>query len=329
MDFPKESMTDKLPGRVERHLAGFLVRATLFRRRKAGSWEVPAGLPHRDLTFEGNTGARIAGRHFPAPHAPARGIVVLAHPDRRYGQHWFVREGWVEWLRAEGYACLTFDFSQYGRSRGGSTYLFEDLAAAARLARGLEPGVPVHVVGLSIGAFSAANASPDLDFIAGLVLESPYPSFGSWYAGDGHRLGNAVMRGFNGAFPRTARLIQADHRILVAATVDDEVTPVELTRQVARAAPARHPRPAPPTWNSRDASTSNSSRNQPTAQPSCKRWANLCLHRERFTRGIHAGGLRVLARASSTCKHVQARATHGKNGQSLRDREPTCCRRGG
>lgn len=235
-----------LPGRVERRLAGLLVRATLFRRRKAGAWEVPADLPHRDLTFEGNTGARLAGRHFPAPQAPARGVVVLAHPDRRYGQHWFVREGWVAWLRGQGYACLTFDFSQYGRSRGGSTYLFEDLAAAARLARDLEPGVPVHVVGLSIGAFSAANASPDLDFVQGLVLESPYPSFGSWYAGDGHRFGKAVMRGFDGVFPRTARLIQADRRIaqakarriLVAATSDDEVTPVELTRQVADAAPA-------------------------------------------------------------------------------------------
>ncbi|HUR64259.1 MAG TPA: alpha/beta fold hydrolase [Candidatus Thermoplasmatota archaeon] len=244
---PRQSAAGRaaMPGRLERHVAGFLVRATLFRRRKAGAWEVPARLPHRELTFEGNTGARIAGRHFPAATGP-RGIVVLAHPDRRYGQHWFVREGWIDWLRGEGYACLTFDFSQYGRSRGGSTYLFEDLAAAARLARDLEPGVPVHVVGLSIGAFSAANASPDLDFVDGLVLESPYPSFGSWYDGDGHRFGKAVMRGFDGVFPRTARLIQADKRIanarakriLVAATVDDEVTPVALTRQVARAAPA-------------------------------------------------------------------------------------------
>jgi alpha-beta hydrolase superfamily lysophospholipase len=231
------------PGRVERHVAGALVRATLFRRRKPGSWQVPADLPHADLVFEGNTGARVAGRHFPL--AGAKGIVVLAHPDRRYGQFWFVREGWVRWLRDNGYSCLTFDFSQYGASRGGSTYLFEDLAAAARQAQALEPGLPVHVIGLSIGAFSAANASPDLDFIDGLVLESPYPSFGSWYEGDGHRFGKAVMRGFDKAFPRTARLIQADQRIaqakarriLVAASVDDDVTPVALSRRVARSAP--------------------------------------------------------------------------------------------
>ncbi|HUR62824.1 MAG TPA: alpha/beta fold hydrolase [Candidatus Thermoplasmatota archaeon] len=231
------------PGRIERHVAGALVRATLFRRRKAGAWPVPADLPHEDLAFRGNTGARIAGRHFPV--AGARGIVVLAHPDRRYGQFWFVREGWVQWLRGHGYACLTFDFSQYGASRGGSTYLFEDLAAAARLARDLHPGLPVHVIGLSIGAFSAANASPDLDFVEALVLESPYPSFGSWYEGDGHRFGKAVMRGFDRLFPRTARLIQADQRIaragarriLVAASRDDEVTPVRLSRRVADRAP--------------------------------------------------------------------------------------------
>jgi len=231
------------PGPLERRLAGGLVRATLFRRRKAGHWEVPADLPYEDLTFEGNTGARIAGRHFSL--AGAKGIVVLAHPDRRYGQYWFVREGWVQWLRANGYASLTFDFSQYGASRGGSTYLFEDLAAAAHVARDLEPGLPVHVIGLSIGAFSAANASPDLDFVQGLVLESPYPSFQSWYEGDGHRLGQSLMQGFDKAFPRTARLIQADQRlrqakarrILVVASRDDEVTPVGLSRRVAQAGP--------------------------------------------------------------------------------------------
>src|SRR5207244_3120572 len=80
---------------------------------------------NRKLVFEATTGARSAGGHVPAPDPAApRGIVVLAHPDRRYGQHWFVRTGWIDWLRAQGFACLTFDFSQYGASRGGSAYLF-------------------------------------------------------------------------------------------------------------------------------------------------------------------------------------------------------------
>ena len=251
MDFTKESMvpppspTAQLtpPSRTERRVVGWFVRSTLFRRRKANGWSVPAHLTHRDLRFEGNSGADLAGRHF--PHPKPRGLVVLAHPDRRYGQFWFVKTGWIEWLHAQGFSALTFDFTNYGHSRGGSTYLFEDLVAACRLAHTLEPGVPIHVVGLSMGAFSAANASPELDFVESMVLESPYPSFNSWYEGDGHAVGKAAMRLFDKTWPRTAALIQADRRIaassarriLVAGSRSDTVTSIGLTRRVAAGAP--------------------------------------------------------------------------------------------
>lgn len=232
------------PGRFERRLVGLFVRSTMFRRRHATGWSVPAGLTHREVRFEGNTGADLAGRLF--PHPDPRGIVVLAHPDRRYGQHWFVKEGWIAWLQEHRFSALTFDFTNYGASRGGSTYLFEDLVAAARLARELQPGLPVHIIGLSLGAFSAANASADLDFVESIALESPYPSFNSWYEGDGHRVGKAAMALFDRTWPRTAALIQADRRIahatakriLVAASSSDEVTSSALSRRVAAGAPA-------------------------------------------------------------------------------------------
>ncbi len=258
MDFTKESMVAPAPeqatapssaapappSRLERRVVGAFVRATMFRRRHAPGWPVPADLPHTDLQFEGNTGASIAGRHF--PHASPRGIVVLAHPDRRYAQHWFVKTGWVAWLLQNGFSVLTFDFTNYGASRGGSTYLFEDLVAACHLARKLEPAIPVHVIGLSLGAFSAANAAPLVPFVEAMVLESPYPSFNSWYEGDGHRFGKAAMSAFDRLWPRTAALIQADRRIaassakriLVAGSRSDEVTAISLTRRVAAGAPA-------------------------------------------------------------------------------------------
>ncbi|MEK6985777.1 MAG: alpha/beta fold hydrolase [Candidatus Thermoplasmatota archaeon] len=231
------------PGRFERRLVGLFVRSTMFRRRHATGWSVPAELAHEELRFEGNTGADLAGRHFLHPNP--RGIVVLAHPDRRYGQHWFVKEGWIAWLLENRFSALTFDFTNYGASRGGSTYLFEDLVAAARVAREREPGIPVHIIGLSLGAFSAANASPELDFVESITLESPYPSFNSWYEGDGHRVGKAAMALFDKTWPRTAALIQADRRIaacnakriLVAASSSDEVTAIALTRRVASGAP--------------------------------------------------------------------------------------------
>jgi alpha-beta hydrolase superfamily lysophospholipase len=228
------------PSLVERHIAGALVKTMFLRDRRGGPWEVPAHLPHRSVSFEGNTGASLAGTWFPAERP--RGVVVLAHPDRRYARHWFVKEGYVDLLHEAGYDVLSFDFVGYGGSRGPATYHHEDVIAAAKLARSWSGGFPVHVVGVSMGAFAVANASPRLDLVRSIVLESPYPSFNAWY---GKGVGLHAMRAFDRVFPRTSRAIQADRnvadaaprRILVAYSDSDAVTAPALSERVAQAAP--------------------------------------------------------------------------------------------
>lgn len=220
---------------------GTVVRRVFWGDRRGKAWPVPSHLGHEDVRFPGNSGATLAGRYF--PHPAPKGVVVLAHPDRRYGQHWFVREGWVQWLLRHGYEVLTFDFAPFGASRGGSTYLHDDVAGGVDFARRWSGGLPVHVIGLSIGAFAAINASPGLE-VESLVLESPYPTFNAWY---GKGWGKWAMAAFDAAFPRTAAIIQAHQnvahalapRILIAASPDDDVTPIGLSRAVAEHAPAR------------------------------------------------------------------------------------------
>lgn len=229
------------PSRIERHLVGALVKTAFLRGRRRAP--PPAALPiaAREVSFEGNTGAHIAARWFPAEKP--RGAVVLAHPDKRLAKAWFEREGHVAWLHENGYDVLTFDFPGYGASRGPATYYHEDVLAAFRFAREWSGMLPVHVWGVSMGAFAAANASPHLDGCGALVLESPYPNFNSWY---GDRKEARIMQAFDKWFPRSSRAIQADknvadaaaRRILVALATEDEITPVHLSERVASAAPA-------------------------------------------------------------------------------------------
>lgn len=234
------------PSPLEKRVVGALVKALFFRGRRGGPWEPPLGLDVSAVRFEGNSGARLHGWY--TRHSAPRGIVVLAHPDRRYGKQWFAREGWLSWLHANGFESVCFDFPVYGESGGGSTYLHDDVAAACRLAHRLRPGLPVHLVGLSIGAFASLNAAVGLDFVEGLVLESPYPTFEAWYEGGTDRVqGHGRLNSLLGrTFPKTYRRIDAGanarnvlaRRILVAGTPDDEVTPIHLTREVAGRLPA-------------------------------------------------------------------------------------------
>lgn len=226
---------------LERRIAGFLVKNVFRAARRGGPWADPADLRHERLEFEGNTGARLVGTWFPADRP--KGVVVLVHPDRRYARQWFAREGWVHFLHASGYEVLSFDLAGYGESRGPATYYYEDVIAASHVAREWAGGLPVHVVGVSLGAFATAVASPDLPHVESIVLESPYASFNAWYGKGPYE---RAMRAFDRLFPRTASIIQADRRIaraapkriLVALAENDTLTAPALTEAVARAAPA-------------------------------------------------------------------------------------------
>ena len=230
----------KLPGRIERKLVGKMVRNVLGWNPPPRTQPILTQLPWEPFTFEGNTGARIAARWFGIDDP--RGTFVLAHPDRRAAQQWFLPKGYIEFLQDAGYDVMTFDFAGYGDSRGGSTYLVEDLIAAHRAARARTRG-PVHVLGVSIGAFQAANAAPYLDGLGALILESPFPTFNAWY---GRGWGRWSMSVFDLVFPKTSALIQAHKniahakakKILIVAADGDRVTPVELSEHVMESAPA-------------------------------------------------------------------------------------------
>lgn len=169
------------------------------------------------------------------PGIPGRGTVVLAHPDRRYGGHWFVKEGWVEVLHEAGLGCLWFDQPSYGQGKVGSPFLAENVGAALWVAKDLDPG-PVQCIGVSLGSFAASLAAPNVPHLARLVLESPYPTFTSWYEGKGHSLDRWALASFAFLFRRAMKsldartaLARSQVPLLVAWSDVDAVTPGRLS----------------------------------------------------------------------------------------------------
>ncbi|MBW3583170.1 MAG: lysophospholipase [Euryarchaeota archaeon] len=229
------------PGVWERRILSTLVGRLLYPPRNGGPWPVPPGLER--VTGRGRDGSTLIGLH--APHADPRGVVVLVHPDRRYGKHWFDREGWFGHLADHGYASMAFDLTPYGESHGGQLYLHDQVLGMVDTARDTHPGVPLHLVGLSLGAFASMNAAPEIPDLDSLTLESPYPTFQTWYdavdAGFPAKVNRLLERAFTTSYRRIdagRNIAQATaKRILVAATSPDTVTPTRLSRAVARSAP--------------------------------------------------------------------------------------------
>ncbi len=203
------------------------------RNRNGGPWEAPANT--RSETVTTPLGEMVVRR---LVGEPGQGTVVLAHPDRRYGGHWFVKEGIVNDLHAAGYGVAWYDNPGYGQGKGGSPYLAENVLNVAAAAKDWDAG-PVRVFGVSLGSFATAIAAPYMPWVSHIVLESPYRNFMSWYEGKDGSIDKLAMRVFGLLFRRDAERLDARTSIgdfqgkaMISVAEQDDITPPHLSEAV-------------------------------------------------------------------------------------------------
>jgi alpha-beta hydrolase superfamily lysophospholipase len=128
-----------------------------------------------ERTFEGVGGLKIAARSW-RPEGAARGIVILIHG---FNSH----SGYMAWpaeqFAGAGFAAYALDLRGRGKSEGRRFYVEQfsdwlgDVDKLAEIARSENPGVPVYVLGHSVGGVIASSYvfehQPE---IAGLICES-------------------------------------------------------------------------------------------------------------------------------------------------------------
>ena len=136
----------------------------------------------REWTYPGRRG-RLAARTWSAPGERSH-LVVVAHG---YGEHVGRYERLADRLVADGAVVHAVDHAGHGRSEGERVHItdFEDVVADLRTlvetARGEHPGLPVVLLGHSMGGLIAAlYAQRYGDTLAALVLSSPL--VGRWDA---------------------------------------------------------------------------------------------------------------------------------------------------
>ena len=133
----------------------------------------PAGLAVEEATIPSASGALAA---WAVPADSAQGVVVLMHGVRADRASQADR---ARLFHREGYAVVAFDFQAHGESPGRAiTFGWrerDDAVAAVRFARERFPGLPVAVVGQSMGGAAAILAGDRLGADA-LVVEAVYTS---------------------------------------------------------------------------------------------------------------------------------------------------------
>ena len=106
---------------------------------------------------------------------PVESVVLICHG---IGE---IVDGWLpvqRLLAANGAASLVFDYSGYGRSKGRveAAQFEEDAVAAFRYLQELAPGMPIAVLGFSMGSGVAAAVINRIE-ASRLVLCAGFPSF--------------------------------------------------------------------------------------------------------------------------------------------------------
>lgn len=231
---------DDLPGvhPTDRRRARRLYDRAWGKTRRGSGWELPAGTQ----TLAVDTPLDPL-RLWHLPGRPGAGTVVLAHPDRRYGGHWFVKEGWIDALQARGVGVVWFDQPGYGQGNGGSPFLYENVVTACRRADRLDAG-PVRLAGISLGAFASQLATAHVPELKAVVLESPYPTFASWYEGKRWSMDKLAINAWHIMFRRSmpavdglAKFHRSHMPALVAWTKNDTTTAPRLSERVAAGRP--------------------------------------------------------------------------------------------
>jgi alpha-beta hydrolase superfamily lysophospholipase len=115
------------------------------------------------ISTKSKSGGVIEGLFAKAKTREEKGTIVLGHPMGKEAKGYFIKNGYTDLLRENGFNTLVFDINGFGESTHGNFSYHEDIVAIGIKASELTPDVPIGYHGISLGgqmatiAFSDAN----------------------------------------------------------------------------------------------------------------------------------------------------------------------------
>ncbi len=219
----------------------------------------PVGTPaqysiaYSDITFISRDGVRLSGWYVSAHHP--RGVIVLCHG---IDAHRGAMLGNAHILHRAGFATVLFDFRARGESGGNLCTLGarepEDIQAAVRWIQQKKElrGVPIGVLGASLGASSSIMAAARTPEIKAVIVEAPFSQldravecrfrellgFAGPFFAYPTRLAGEIALGRSGSSISPVREIAriAPRPILIVADAEDKLFPAAESNALYQAA---------------------------------------------------------------------------------------------
>jgi alpha-beta hydrolase superfamily lysophospholipase len=130
------------------------------------------------LRTQSKSGGTIYGLFAKVLTDKVKATIVLGHPMGKEAKGYFLKNGYTDLFRKNGYNTLVFDINGFGESTHGNFYYFEDIVAIGIEAAKLTPNIPIGYHGISLGGQWATIAFADethkYDFA---IIESAATSF--------------------------------------------------------------------------------------------------------------------------------------------------------
>jgi alpha-beta hydrolase superfamily lysophospholipase len=193
-------------------------------------------LEWQPVSAKSKSGGMIQGLFAKAKTEDVKATIVLGHPMGKEAKGYFLKNGYAEFLRNNGFNTLVFDFNGFGESTNGSFSYFEDVLAIAAEAKKITPSLPMGYHGVSLGAqwaiISFTYASHPFTFA---IVESPSATAEEFWIK--YPAAYKTLKFLNFFLPRYAKKIRPVERIrevknlqsmLLIYSYADEWTPVEM-----------------------------------------------------------------------------------------------------
>jgi alpha-beta hydrolase superfamily lysophospholipase len=113
------------------------------------------------ISTNSKSGGVIKGLFAKSKTIQEKGTIVLGHPMGKEAKGYFIKNGYTDLLRENGFNTVVFDINGFGESTHGSFSYFEDIVAIGIKASQLTPGIPIGYHGISLGGQMATIAFAD------------------------------------------------------------------------------------------------------------------------------------------------------------------------